>query len=91
MFKAYDCFIQKSKLFSGGVLSHLVMWLAPVRRINSADWRFAGPKARDRLIFDLAREHQAAVATVFAGGYSRDANEAVIIHCNTVKAAAACL
>ena len=50
-----------------------------------------GLKARDRLVFALAREHQAAVATSFAGGYARDVNDTVTIHANTVKAAATCL
>jgi acetoin utilization deacetylase AcuC-like enzyme len=50
-----------------------------------------GLKARDQLVFALAREHQAAVATSFAGGYARDINDTVTIHANTVKAAAACL
>lgn len=50
-----------------------------------------GLKARDQLVFALAREQQAAVASVFAGGYARDVNDTVTIHANTVKAAAACL
>lgn len=45
-----------------------------------------GLKARDRLVFDLAREHQAAIATTFAGGYARDIEDTVTIHANTVKA-----
>jgi acetoin utilization deacetylase AcuC-like enzyme len=47
-----------------------------------------GLKARDELVFDLAREHQAPVATTFAGGYARDVEDTVTIHANTVKAAA---
>jgi acetoin utilization deacetylase AcuC-like enzyme len=45
-----------------------------------------GLKARDKLVFDLAREHQAPVATTFAGGYARDVEDTVTIHANTVKA-----
>ena len=45
-----------------------------------------GLKARDRLVFDLAREHQAAIATTVAGGYARDIEDTVTIHANTVKA-----
>jgi len=48
-------------------------------------------KARDTLVFDLAREHLAPVATTFAGGYARDLEDTVTIHANTVKAAAECL
>jgi len=47
-----------------------------------------GLKSRDHLVFELAREHQAPVATTFAGGYARDINDTVTIHANTVKAAA---
>jgi acetoin utilization deacetylase AcuC-like enzyme len=46
-----------------------------------------GLKARDQLVFRLAREHQAAIATTFAGGYARDVADTVAIHANTVKAA----
>lgn len=46
-----------------------------------------GLQTRDQLVFDLAREYQAAVATAFAGGYARDVNDTVTIHANTVKAA----
>jgi len=45
-----------------------------------------GLKARDKLVFDLAREHGAPVATTFAGGYARDVEDTVTIHANTVKA-----
>jgi acetoin utilization deacetylase AcuC-like enzyme len=48
-----------------------------------------GLKARDRLVFHLAREHQAPIATTFAGGYARDVADTVTIHANTVKAAVA--
>jgi acetoin utilization deacetylase AcuC-like enzyme len=47
-----------------------------------------GLKSRDRLVFDLAREHGAAVAVVLAGGYARNVEDTVTIHCNTVRAAA---
>ncbi len=47
-----------------------------------------GLKSRDELVFNLAREFQAPVATTFAGGYARDVNDTVTIHANTVKAAA---
>jgi len=45
-----------------------------------------GLKARDRLVCDLARDRQAAIATTFAGGYARDIEDTVTIHANTVKA-----
>jgi len=45
-----------------------------------------GLKVRDRLVFDLAREHGASIATTFAGGYARKVADTVSIHSNTVKA-----
>lgn len=47
-----------------------------------------GLKARDRLVFALAREHQLPIAVTFAGGYAVRIEDTVTIHCNTVKAAA---
>jgi acetoin utilization deacetylase AcuC-like enzyme len=47
-----------------------------------------GLKARDRLVFDLARARGAGVAVTLAGGYARDVDDTVTIHCNTVRAAA---
>src|SRR5262249_14414130 len=46
-----------------------------------------GLKARDRLVFDLAREHGAAVAVTLAGGYAVNVEDTVTIHVNTAKAA----
>jgi acetoin utilization deacetylase AcuC-like enzyme len=47
-----------------------------------------GLKRRDHLVFDLAREHKAAVAVTLAGGYAVRVEDTVTIHCNTAKAAA---
>jgi hypothetical protein len=47
-----------------------------------------GLKARDRLVFDLARANDAAVAVTLAGGYARRVEDTVTIHCNTARAAA---
>ena len=47
-----------------------------------------GLKARDRMVFDLAREHGAAVAVALAGGYAAKLEDTVTIHCNTAIAAA---
>lgn len=47
-----------------------------------------GLKARDRLVFDVAREHGAAVAVTLAGGYAVKLEDTVSIHCNTAMAAA---
>ena len=47
-----------------------------------------GLKARDRIVFDLARENGAAIAVTLAGGYAVRVQDTVTIHCNTAKAAA---
>jgi acetoin utilization deacetylase AcuC-like enzyme len=47
-----------------------------------------GLKRRDQLVFDIALSRRVPVAVVLAGGYARDTNDTVTIHCNTAKAAA---
>ena len=47
-----------------------------------------GLMQRDRLVFDLAREHAAPVVVTLAGGYAIRVEDTVTIHCNTAKAAA---
>jgi acetoin utilization deacetylase AcuC-like enzyme len=74
----------------------LVMYVAgadPYRgdQLGGLALTIAGLKARDTLVFDLAREHQAAVAATFAGGYAYNVEDTVTIHANTVKAAVECL
>ncbi|MGA2878689.1 MAG: histone deacetylase [Bryobacteraceae bacterium] len=46
-----------------------------------------GLKSRDRLVFETALAQSVPVAVVLAGGYARDTNDTVTIHCNTAKAA----
>jgi len=46
-----------------------------------------GLKRRDLLVFETALAQSVPVAVVLAGGYARDTNDTVIIHCNTAKAA----
>jgi len=50
-----------------------------------------GLKRRDRLVFDLAREHDAPAVVTLAGGYAVRVEDTVTIHCNTAKAAAEAL
>jgi acetoin utilization deacetylase AcuC-like enzyme len=50
-----------------------------------------GLKSRDRLVFDLAREHGAPVVVTLAGGYAVRLEDTVTIHSNTAKAAAEAL
>ena len=71
----------------------LVMYVAgadPYRedQLGGLSLTLEGLKARDRLVFDLAREHGAGVAVTLAGGYAVNVEDTVEIHCNTVRAAA---
>lgn len=46
-----------------------------------------GLKRRDQLVFETALTHSVPVAVVLAGGYARNTDDTVTIHCNTAKAA----
>jgi acetoin utilization deacetylase AcuC-like enzyme len=46
-----------------------------------------GLKKRDELVFRVARARDIPVMVTFAGGYARDVEDTVTIHCNTVIAA----
>ena len=46
-----------------------------------------GLKRRDQLVFETALVHSVPVAVVLAGGYARNTDDTVTIHCNTAKAA----
>jgi acetoin utilization deacetylase AcuC-like enzyme len=46
-----------------------------------------GLKKRDELVFRVARARDIPVMVTFAGGYARNVEDTVTIHCNTVTAA----
>ena len=46
-----------------------------------------GLMARDQLLLGLCRSHKVPVAITLAGGYARNIEDTVQIHCNTVNAA----
>jgi acetoin utilization deacetylase AcuC-like enzyme len=46
-----------------------------------------GLKKRDELVFHVARARDIPVMVTFAGGYARNVEDTVTIHCNTVVAA----
>ncbi|HLJ16688.1 MAG TPA: histone deacetylase, partial [Bryobacteraceae bacterium] len=76
-----------------GFQPELVLYVAgadPYRedQLGGLDLTIDGLKERDRMVIAMAREHRAGVAVVLAGGYARDVNDTVAIHCNTVRAAA---
>lgn len=73
----------------------LVMYVAgadPYRedQLGGLSLTFDGLKARDRLVFDTARECGAAVVVTLAGGYAMKVEDTVTIHANTAKVAAEC-
>jgi len=47
----------------------------------------AGLKKRDELVFRVARARDIPVMVTYAGGYARNVEDTVTIHCNTVIAA----
>jgi hypothetical protein len=44
-------------------------------------------KKRDELVFRVARARKVPVMVTYAGGYARNVEDTVTIHCNTVVAA----
>jgi len=71
----------------------LVMYLAgadPYRedQLGGLNLTIDGLKARDHLVFDLARKREVPVAVTLAGGYAQNVEDTVTIHSNTAKAAA---
>ncbi len=71
----------------------LVMYVAgadPYRedQLGGLSLSIEGLKARDRLVFDTAREFGAYIAVTLAGGYAIKVEDTVTIHSNTAKVAA---
>jgi acetoin utilization deacetylase AcuC-like enzyme len=46
-----------------------------------------GLKARDRLVFETALSNRIPISVALAGGYARNTDDTVTIHCNTAKVA----
>ncbi len=46
-----------------------------------------GLKARDALVFRMARTERIPVMVTLAGGYAQELEDTITIHCNTIKAA----
>ena len=75
-----------------GFAPHLVFYVAgadPYQedQLGGLSLTMEGLKQRDRLVFETALAQNVPVAVVLAGGYARDTNDTVTIHCNTAKAA----
>ena len=56
-------------------------------KLGGLELTMEGLAARDRMVFEMARGAGAGVAVVLAGGYAREVEDTVSIHCNTVRAA----
>src|SRR3984885_398217 len=70
----------------------LVLYLAgadPFRedQLGGLALTMEGLKRRDQMVFETALAQCVPVAVVLAGGYARDTDDTVTIHCNTAKAA----
>jgi acetoin utilization deacetylase AcuC-like enzyme len=45
-----------------------------------------GLRQRDEIVLDFARTEDIPIVTVMSGGYAKDINDTVEIHCNTIRA-----
>jgi acetoin utilization deacetylase AcuC-like enzyme len=75
-----------------GFAPNLVFYLAgadPYQhdQLGGLSLTMEGLKQRDRLVFEAALAQNVPVAVVLAGGYARNTDDTVTIHCNTAKAA----
>ena len=75
-----------------GFAPNLVFYLAgadPYQhdQLGGLSLTMEGLKQRDSLVFDTALTQNVPVAVVLAGGYARNTDDTVSIHCNTAKAA----
>jgi acetoin utilization deacetylase AcuC-like enzyme len=56
-------------------------------QLGGLDLTIEGLKRRDELVFRVARARDIPVMVTFAGGYAKNVDDTVAIHCNTVIAA----
>ena len=56
-------------------------------QLGGLNLTIAGLKKRDELVFRVARARNIPVMVTFAGGYARNVEDTVSIHCNTIIAA----
>ena len=45
-----------------------------------------GLRRRDEMVLNFAKDRQIPIVTVMSGGYAKDINDTVEIHCNTIRA-----
>jgi acetoin utilization deacetylase AcuC-like enzyme len=75
-----------------GFAPNLVFYLAgadPYRedQLGGLSLTMEGLKQRDRVVFETALAQNVPIAVMLAGGYARNTDDTVTIHCNTAKAA----
>jgi acetoin utilization deacetylase AcuC-like enzyme len=46
-----------------------------------------GLRQRDEIVLEFARKIGVPIVTTMSGGYAKDINDTVEIHCNTIRAA----
>lgn len=46
----------------------------------------AGLRQRDEMVLNFAKDRQIPIVTTLSGGYAKDINDTVEIHCNTIRA-----
>jgi acetoin utilization deacetylase AcuC-like enzyme len=56
-------------------------------QLGGLDLTIEGLKKRDELVFQAARAKDIPVMVTFAGGYARNVEDTINIHCNTIAAA----
>lgn len=71
---------------------HLLIYVAgadPYRedQLGGLSLTMEGLRRRDRMVFETALRQNVPVAVTLAGGYARNTDDTVAIHCNTVKMA----
>ena len=71
---------------------HLIVYIAGADpyfddQLGGLKLTFDGLKKRDRLVFEAALKRSVPIAVTLAGGYARNTDDTVAIHCNTVKEA----
>ena len=55
-------------------------------RLGRMSLTIDGLKRRDELVLQYAAAHQIPIVTTLSGGYAKDINDTVEIHCNTIRA-----
>lgn len=55
-------------------------------RLGRLGLTIEGLRRRDEMVLNFAKDRQIPIVTVMSGGYAKDVNDTVEIHCNTIRA-----